>query len=46
MRELNLTFSENDEIAVDDFFDIVILYDKLTHPDDYVPAEDILAVFK
>ena len=30
-----------DNMSAEEFFDVVLLYDKMMHPDDYVPAEEI-----
>lgn len=40
-RELHMEWKTVDDMSVDEFFDIVVLYDKILHPDDYVPAEEI-----
>ena len=40
-KELNYSFQTVDEMSVDDFFDMVIVHDKLTNPNDYIPAEEI-----
>lgn len=38
-RELHYSYETVDNMPLSDFFDMVILYDKINHPDDYVPAE-------
>ena len=39
-RELHWDYKTVDNMPVGEFFDIVVLYDKLTHPEDYIPAEE------
>jgi len=39
-KELHLSFDVVDRMNVEEFFDIVLLYDKMNHPDDYIPAEE------
>ena len=36
-----MDYNTVDKLLVDEFFDIVVLYDKLQHPADYIPAEEI-----
>lgn len=40
-RELHYDYKTVDDMDIDDFFDMVLVYDKVQNPDDYIPAEEI-----
>ena len=44
-KELHWDYNTIDNMDVEQFFDVIVLYDKMLNPEDYVPVEDILKPF-
>lgn len=40
-KELHISYETVDKMSVNEFFDMVLLYDKMSNPNDYIPAEEI-----